>query len=332
MPTIPCHPGGDPENELQVQAWIDRALLPYDIQRTTPLKTFHIRPWSCIARCGSSAGDLYFKGCEERFRHEIGVTQLLSERHANCSPVVLAVDLQRGWLLMEDAGLRLREQIQEDNWLDHWKRILTRYAEVQIDLASHTNELLAMGVPDRQLTHLPDQLETILGEYDLLLLGEPGGVTAIQLDQLLGLLPTIRARCDQLQRAKIPYSLNHGDLHDANIFLRGEQYVFTDWGDASLAHPFFSLRTAFVSVENTLGLEENRPIFSSLRYTYLEAWREFDSEDNLVTAFELASQLWSLSSLFAWHHSLGVLPPQDRGEDQEAIPALLIELLEANSG
>lgn len=42
----------------------------------------------------------------------------------------------------------------------------------------------------------------------------------------------------------VPPTLQHDDLHDANVFVSGNRHRFFDWGDASVAHPFISLRVA----------------------------------------------------------------------------------------
>ncbi len=323
-------PHEEAELETLWEAWIDEALIPLNIQRASPLETFHLRPWSRVARCESSAGQLYFKACEPAFFHEAGLMKLLSERHAVCTPNLLGVDPERGWVLMGDSGLRLREQLTRENWLDHWIPIITRYAELQIDLIPYATELLRLGVPDRRPGLLADRLESILAQQDMLMLGEPEGLSPSEVERLHRLSPRIRERCARLSQAGIPASLNHGDFHDANIFLKEGQYIFLDWGDASLSHPFFSLRTAYVSLENTLGFEEDAPIFDQLRDGYLHAWAAFGDPDSLLDTFGLAKQLWSLSSLLSWHQSLASYPAEERRNYLPAIPSLLRELLAAN--
>ena len=324
-------PRNDEELETRWEAWIDESLSGLGIQRASPLETFHLRPWSSVARCASSAGGLYFKTCEPQSRHEAGLLKLFSERQADCTPAILAVDLEQGWVLMRDSGQRLRERLTQDNWLDHWIPAITRYAELQIDLIPHSADLLRLGVPDRRPGLLADRLESILAQQDMLMLGEAEGLSASDFERLHQLLPRIRERCAQLAQAGIPNSLNHGDFHDANIFLHDGGYVFLDWGDASLTHPFFSLRTAYVSLENTLGYEEDSPVFDRLRDGYLDAWQASYDRTSLHDSFALARKLWSLTSLLSWHQSLASYPAQERRAYLPAIPSLLHELLAANS-
>ena len=313
-------------------AWVaeQSTSLPWEI--AGQLEIVQDRPWSSVMRVATTAGTMFLKVCEEQSRFEAGLLQLLSERHADCSPVLLAADAQHGYLLMEDAGQRLREILNEENWLEHWQRILARYAELQLDMSQYSQELIQLGLPDRRLPLLPDRLEAILAEDEFVLTGQRDGLTQFQLTQLKEMLPSIRIRCTELQKAGIPNSVNHGDFHDGNIFVKEGRYIFTDWGDASLSHPFFSLRTTFVSLENTLGFEEHAPIFNVLRDGYLQSYSDYGSNEHLVETFELAWCLWSLGSLLSWHTSLKAWAPAKRVEYRDVIPSLLIELLEANRG
>jgi len=301
-----------------------------ELQFPAELEVVQERPWSSVLSVATTSGTLFLKICEEQSRYEVRLLQLISARHADCSPLLLAADAQRGYLLMEDAGQRLREILTAENWMGHWQRILARYAALQLDMAEHQEELIQLGLPDRSLHLLTGRLEAILAEEDFLLIGQPDGLTPEQLARLKELLPAIQARCNELREAGIPHSINHGDFHDGNIFVDDNRYIFTDWGDACLTHPFFSLRTAFVSLEFTLGFEENAPVFDLLRDSYLQEYSRFGTTEHLAHAFELARRLWSLGSLLSWHASLRAWPQDDRREYRHVIPSLLIELLEAN--
>jgi hypothetical protein len=114
-------------------------------------------------------------------------------------------------------------------------------------------------------------------------------------------------------------------LHDANIFHHAGQYQFYDWGDASLSHPFFSLRTAYVSAEIRFGLEENDPSLVRLRDAYLAAWRDYASETDLRDAFALAQSLWAISSALSWQQVVDASTGYDH-----VLPALMEEFLDSN--
>ena len=60
---------------------------------------------------------------------------------------------------MRDGGERLRELVHSAGRPRRWEELLPEYAELQLALAPHVDELLAAGVPDERLAVLPGQLE-----------------------------------------------------------------------------------------------------------------------------------------------------------------------------
>jgi hypothetical protein len=106
--------------------------------------------------------------------------------------------------------------------------------------------------------------------------------------------------------------------------------MFFDWGDCTITHPFFSLRTVFVSIENSLGIAEDAPELDRLRDAYLEPWtgagggaNRDDLRDHLVLARRVAPVCRALT----WHRAVSALPPPLVGEYAHAVPALLREFL-----
>ena len=95
-------------------------------------------------------------------------------------------------------------------------------------------------------------------ETELMLKGY--GLTTAEYERLLQAAPYVANLCQKLAACGIPMSLHHNDLHDANIFFAHSRPLFFDWGDSSIAHPFFSLRTVFVSIEYSFDLAEDDPL------------------------------------------------------------------------
>ena len=69
------------------------------------------------------------------------------------------------------------------------------------------------------------------------------------------LLSSMTASAAELASTGIGATIQHDDLHDANVLRSGTRTVVFDWGDASLTHPFLSLgvllRAAAVRAEDT---------------------------------------------------------------------------------
>ncbi|MFC2078841.1 phosphotransferase [Candidatus Bipolaricaulota bacterium] len=312
----------------RVSAWIHTELETRGIRVVDSIEQPHVRPWSAVLSVPTSEGTFFFKACAEVLVHEVAVTQALSQWKPDCSPKILASDPERGWMLMADGGTTVREAIKADGDMGHWDRLLPRYAQLQIDLASRVDDLLKQGLPNRLLPTLPGQIETLLGDKDMLLIDQPEGLTSAEHERLIGMKEHLEALCDQLAALPVPESIHHGDFHDANIFLDGGLYVFFDWGDSSAAHPFFSLRTAFVIIEYFQGYKEGSPELAKLRDAYLGPWRQYGSREELVAIFDLSARLSPLTSALGWNRVVSSLDPSLRADYVGAVPSLLQEFLE----
>lgn len=308
----------------RVGAWIRLELERYDLGIAGAIERVQLRPWSTVLRVPTRAGAVYFKASAPALAHEPAVTESLSRWRPDDLPTVLATDPERGWLLMADGGTRLREVLAADRDLRHWEDLLPRYAEVQIDAAGRLGELLELGLPDRRLASLPQRYRRLLDDSEALRIDLPDGIGSTEHGRLRELEPRLAELSARLAASAVPESIHHGDLHDGNIFVRNGRYTFFDWGDGSASHPFFSLRTAFVSLEFSLQIEEGAPEFSRLRDAYLEPWTRYASSGELLTAFDLAQRLSPLISALSWHDAVS---PAAREDYAHAVPSLLHEFL-----
>jgi aminoglycoside phosphotransferase (APT) family kinase protein len=221
----------------------------------------------------------------------------------------------------------LRETLIAQPDMQRWEELLSRYADVQIELSKHLPQIENLNIPNCSLARLPQLYQSILEQQDWFRIDMENGITAAQYQKLNALLPVIKAKCEQLASYNLPESIHHGDLHDGNIFYNNGQYIFFDWSDSTITHPFFSLRTAYVSAEIRFNLEENAPILNRLRDAYLIPWREFESEERLLEAFGLAQELWAISSTINWYATISHLDKSLQPEYAHILPSLAQELL-----
>lgn len=262
----------DPEWRAAADGWIVEQLDRLGLELAGASDQVHDRPWSTVIRVPTSTGDLFFKAVAPPLRHEAALTALLGARRPDCIPPPLAVDSARGWLLLEDGGQTLRSLIESERDLRRWHDVLPLYAGVQLDLMGDVPELLALGVPDLRLEVLPEKVEELLGD-----------VVALPDDErrrLEASLPWIRDACDELAAAGIPETIQHDDLHDAQVFVRNGRYLLLDWGDACVSHPFFSLAVTLDGViawgvDDVQGSEPTGPF----RDAYLEPFRGRTASD-----------------------------------------------------
>jgi hypothetical protein len=311
----------------QASTWVHNELERQDIYVTGLIEQPDVSLSSTVLRVPSTVGDIYFKACGLGFAHEPALTDTLWRWRPDCMPPVLAVDLQRGWMLTPDLGTSLRSIIQPTRVLQHWQRVLPLFAEVQIDLIRRINEILELGGLDRRLTMLPDHYERLLTHTGALLLGHPNGLSIEEYQRLCHFTPKFRAMCEQLAGYRIPETLHHEDFHDANIFIRNSHYTFADWGESGVAHPFFTLLVTSRVIAWRLKIAEDAPELVNLRNIYLEPWTQYESRENLIAAFKLAYRVGMVCRALTWHRILAGVEEPVKVEDAEAVPGWLLEFL-----
>lgn len=298
----------------RASVWIQAELERQGFIASGPIEQPHSRPWSTVLRVPTIDGDIYFKAVSPVNPYEPELFGALARWRPDRVPRLLSVDTERGWVLMRDAGQRLREIIRPTRDMSPWLSVLPLYAELQIELAQRVSDLLALGVPDRRLSVLPTLYEPLLDDVDVLRIDQPAGVTSEQYRRLLDLSLRVAELCERLADHRIPESLNHGDLNDSNVFVSGGSSVFIDWGVGCVSHPFYSLRTVLVSAEISLGLEENSPELNPLRDAYLEPWTSYESREDLLRALDLAGRLASINGALTWHLLVSRLEGARRNE------------------
>ena len=302
----------DPDWLADVHAWIAEGIGELGARRTGSTEQPHVRPWSTVLRVPTSDGVLWFKASAPALVHEAAVLDVLARCRPDAVPELVSVDHDRGWMLMRDGGVRLREIIAEERDLGRWCAVLPRYAGLQLALADHADELVVLGAPDRRLATLPAQFEGLLAEV--------GGLTADERERLTGLVPDVVEMCRGLAAIGIPETIQHDDLHDGQVFVRDGRYLFFDWGDSCVSHPFFTMA---VTLEGQLswGLDdvEGSVDVSPFREAYLRPFAAYASRDELEAAHAAALRLgWICRALNV--HMFGVsVDPVDREEWLERV-------------
>jgi hypothetical protein len=243
----------------------------------------HVRPWSTVMRVPTDGGDVFFKANAVELRYEASLVALLSAKRPDCVPSLLAADLERGWMLMDDAGTTLREIVQRDRDLTPWLDVLPLYAGLQREVAPCAEDFVLRGVPDRRLEILGPLFERFLDTADL---------PREERRRYAALVPRVHELCAELAAYRVPETIQHDDLHDGQVFVRDGRFRFLDWGDACVSHPFFSLSVTLEGVlawglDDVQGSVDVRPY----RDAYLAPYaQDFDRRD-LETAAGIAMRL-----------------------------------------
>ena len=319
----------NPDWQKQAHEWIRAEAQRNSIQLTGEIEQNHAYAWSTVMRVPSSAGMLFFKATASETTYEIALTEKMAGWFPDCMPDLVAVDTTRGWMLMRDGGEQLRASIRPTQDIKPWEPVITQYAELQIGLAEHVDEILALGIPDHRPSALPALYTQLLADTASLMIDQEKGLTSAEFQQLQKLTPRFEQICKDLSALGIPDSLNHGDFHDGNVLLKNGRVTFFDWGDANVTQPFVSLRTFFVSIEIALKLDDYAftPEMSQLLERYLEAWQAYGEKEALMSAYRLSKPVASISKALAWHETVSRLDGSLREEYAWIVPEVLREFL-----
>jgi hypothetical protein len=313
----------DPEWRSTVLTWIEDQLGSRGREVTGTVEQPHIRPWSTAMSVPTEGGLVWFKAGGPGNRYEARLLDALARWRAPGILEPLAVDPERGWLLLPDGGTRLRDTLDGGPGVEAWLRILPEWAELQRDLEPRVDELVAIGIPDLRPSSLPDRLAELVDDPWV-------SLPADDRARLRDLLPTIATWCAELAAAGIASSLQHDDLHDGNVFVGPDRDRFFDWGDSSVAHPFGTLLVTLRSIDSR-GLGEPDALtraLARLQDAYLEPWTASHTRAELAVAVPLAMRLAIIGRAMSWHRALSGIPPDDQGEWAGNVGGWLMDLFE----
>ncbi|HEX6920646.1 MAG TPA: phosphotransferase [Actinomycetes bacterium] len=294
----------DPAWRAAAEEWVAARLAEHGLAVTGETEQTHARPWSTVLRVPTAAGPVWFKASASGTAYEAPLLTALAGWTPDQVLVPLAADTGRGWLLLPDGGTTLRAQQAGHTDLAHWERGLVEYGELQRRVESRADDMVALGVPDLRPAALPARLADLLDDEELLLVGRPDGLTRAQLDRLRADLPTYARWCADLASTGVAPSLQHDDLHDANLFVGNGHYRVFDWGDASVAHPFTTLLVSLRVVADRLQLPYGAPELLRLRDAYLEPWTAEHDRAGLAEACRLALRVGAVGRALAWQRAL----------------------------
>jgi hypothetical protein len=261
------------------ESWIEANVSPIGAIELT-----HERAWSTVLRVPLAEGTAWFKACSRAQAFEPPLTATLAGRWPDVVPEVLAVDEDRGWLLLADAGTRIGDL---GNPPALWLEVLPAYAELQRGETEHAWSHLAHGVPDLRTDTLAVRYAELL-EADL-------PITSEESEELRHFEATFDELSRQLALGGIPDTVQHDDLHMNNVYVRDDRLRVLDWGDSSISHPFASLVPTFRFLEERNGLTADDPWIARIRDAYLEPW----GRSGLTDLFDLAIRVGLFSHAIA---------------------------------
>ncbi len=293
-------------------------------------ETVHARPWSTVMKVRTDHGNLFFKAGGPTQHFEPGLLSLLNEVRKQQTLPLLAADLGKGWSLLAEGGITLRQKLQGKPDFTAWREILRQYAELQIEMSRWGDNMKKAGVPSRSTEDLFRAYEQILNDKEISLVGDGEDfLTPDQYQKLIRWAPIVREMLEELEGFQIPLSLEHGDLHDANIFAQEDRYKIFDWGDASITHPFFSLLLPIRHLADKLGVSEydQHEELSSLVDAYLQPWEKFAPKQRLLEAWKLAHHLAKFVRTINWYQLVKLTAPNLVTEYHASVSGWFLEFI-----
>lgn len=313
----------------QARSWVASVAGRRGIRLTGVEEQPHNRPWSSALRFGSTAGDLWFKVNGPGTAHEPRLVDVLARLVTDLVPELLAVNAQRGWSLTRDAGPVLRLTAPPTELWSQWEGILQRYAEAQLLLSDHVPELLDTGMAEVSAVSLPGQAASLLKELADLD-PETGGLTDQEADSVARRLPDYDAWCAELAGSGITASVQHDDLHSANICWTGSVATarIIDWGDASVGFPLGTMLCTLNSISHHAELDLDDPRVLRVRDAYLEPFTAYADHAELVRYVELARRTGCVARALSYQAALVGEPVATHAEYDFPVRGWFLELLE----
>ncbi len=168
----------------------------------------------------------------EQFRREAAVTEFLDRELPGLVTGVVAIDADRGWLLLHDLG----SGSMVADAADH-RRAFAHLARAQRTFAGRESDLLAAGCEPRPLGVLPVDFARAVADPRL----RPWlDVPPQRAGQLVRWLEQAVARVEAIDT---PDVLVHGDFHPGNVAAAGDRRIIFDWSDAAISKPFVDVVT-----------------------------------------------------------------------------------------
>ena len=301
--------------------WLDARLCAAGVQRTGAVEQQHLRPWATALRVPTSRGVVWFKAAAPGTAFEVGIYPLLFRAAPRWVLEPLAIDVQRGWIVLPDGGPTVRSSIPAAEVLAVLAEVLPQYAELQLELAPHADELVTLGVKDMRAALLPQRFDEALHEAEH---GARKRESAADLElcrRLRQHRPQFESLCRRLAGAPGPASLDHNDLHSGNIFLQPSEVPgrrvsarFYDWGDSVVAHAFSSLLVPLSLIREQYQLGADDPWLARLRDAYLDPFSSLGPRAELIAALELACHAGKVARALTWARALQCLHGEDANQ------------------
>jgi len=238
----------------RASGWMSDRLVEVGRPATGPVEQVYIRGISSLLRVTTASGAAFMKASFPLFHHEALVARLLHERMPHLTPEVLAIEPDKGWLLMVDFGERVVRDAADDGLRRAGIRALV---DIAGSFVGRTDELASVGCPRRPLARIPDDLAVALAD--------PVGSECVTEKRGPVLLEGVAAAVERLLEVDSPETLIHGDFHEGNVAVTGDGVLVFDWSDTAIGSPLVDAATWLSEID----APDSR---QAAREAFLDAW------------------------------------------------------------
>ncbi|WP_090593646.1 aminoglycoside phosphotransferase family protein [Auraticoccus monumenti] len=292
-----ARPGG-PRREL---GWAVEQLA--DAGRPATGRPQQVKTWnlSSIWRVPTADGDVWLKSVPPFFAHE-GL--LMTRLDPSSVPRPLAA--QPGRVLLPDVVGT--DQFHATG--EPLTAMVEQLVALQVPFLGRTEDLLALGVPDRRLTTIAPRLAEVVRE-------QTGALGVEELRRLEHLLQTLDARAERLAACGIPDTLVHGDFHPGNVRGTPGDLAILDWSDSAVGHPL----TDELAFFRPLGRGDRERVAA----VWSTAWRRVVPGCEPERAVGLLRPVMPLVAAMVYADLCAGIEPDERVYHARDVPACLRE-------
>ena len=255
---------------------------------------------SIVMRAPSDQGDVYLKALAPPATQELTILRDILPRDA-AVPRLLASDVDRGLLLMEDVGgVNPADCSRGDLAPGDLLALAEGYARLQ----RSTGAVAPESVIDCRLELMPELHSRAVDDQPTLLTGCDDPPSPEDIMTLREVVLAVAQACASAAELGIPAHLTHGDL-DGNSIVTPHGPAFFDWGAACLTHPFLDVFEFRDSVRTVGGESAAEAAVDK----YLEEWTSYGSTPDLRRTVALLGAVRSVPWLLLAARAIRHLPP-----------------------
>jgi hypothetical protein len=287
-----------PEFRAELTGWVTA-----EVGGPAALEPVHDRSWSTVWRVETTSSTYFAKQNTPLQAFEARLLVLLGDLAPAYVVPVAAADPGRDLLLTPDQGTVLGEDLEdvgEEDLLPAIRRMLGAAAQLQRDVAPHSDRLAGAGLERLAASDALPYVQLRLDDFAALPADDPRSLDPGRAEVLEASLPSIAAAVDQVCELGLPLTLNHNDLHTFNVFDVDGRMRFFDFGDAMLSEPLGALMVPLGGVAQHLELAIDDPRILGLAEPALEVWSDLAPLAELRVALPAALRLARLARCESW--------------------------------